>query len=68
MPKRTRKEKKKIIYYIQEQMEYLEDSFVPSIAPSIQKSAVHIKEKFDLEDIEFRFRIVWKAKLIFKGK
>jgi len=57
--KKTRKERKEIIFYIQEQMVYLEDTF----APSISKSIDHIKKKFDLGDIDFKYRINWKMKV-----
>ena len=61
MVKKTRKEKKVITEYLEEQLGLLEDSF----EPSIKKSLEHMKKKFDLADINFRFRIDWKMKVIY---
>lgn len=57
--KKNRREKKEIIAYIQEQMNCLEDAFEPSISKSLE----HIKDKFELGNIHFEFRIAWKMKV-----
>ena len=59
--KKTRREKKEIIAYIEEQMACLEDAFEPSISKSLE----HIKNKFELGNIHFSFRIDWKMKVVY---
>ena len=54
--KKSRKEKKEIIKYIEEQMAYLEDAFEPSILKSLEG----VKDKFGLGEINYKYRIQWK--------
>jgi len=54
--KKSRKEKKEIIKYIEEQIAYLEDAFEPSILKSLE----HVKDKFGLDEINYKYRIQWK--------
>jgi hypothetical protein len=56
---KSKKEKKEINDYIEEQMGLLEESF----EPSIKKSLEHIVKKFELENVKFVFRIDWKIKV-----
>ena len=54
--KKSRKEKKEIIKYIEEQMAYLEDAFEPSILKSLEG----VKDKFGLGEIIYKYRSQWK--------
>ena len=56
-----RKFRKEVKNYIDEQMVLLDDAY----EPSIEKTLKHIKEKFGLKMIDFKYRVQWKAKVIY---
>jgi len=59
--RKTRRERKVVLDYLAEQIALMEDAF----EPSLEKSLEHIKKKFGLKDINFKYRIDWKMKVEF---